>query len=496
MGLRKTQLMIKVLFITLIVAAVYAIANVAGAPHSELYPFATAVVGTPTGLSGMNATALRRIAFDKKLREDSILPSVFSALETALKVVGDQIVVEKAGILMKISPEKAGGGQSVRLALAKPFRKAPQYGTSKPMLTNEDERDLLWTELYYNEVKKSIKYYKYGFFHNDTQYLGWVESQGPALTTYMQELRDLRMHQALLLGRSEELTEDPLGLSQPLNPNWVIPNLDDSRNPAWDLTAMTVTDGDADDDGYYSSRSYSGATAFAENIAARMLEGSGVGSTGLALLTVDTFYYIRDYVVNVLRVEPLWLDGKPTYVLLVPSRVYTWCMNPNNAGSLGEAFQKYECYKSSERIQLPYEFGRICGNMILCENHRAPTITVGGEAGTYSLNFGFCCPGDNDDRNMGNWSNTSGSTNYVFDCVIGLGANAVAEYLHDPLNTKLFEQTEYGKIEGRGAYLGEGLQLPMWDKDAAGRVDGVNRTLVYRGSFIVPISRTARSKVV
>lgn len=495
----KLTIPAKVFLLSLLLGVVYAIAQVAGLSSPEAAPFAMAVVGTPSAISGsggMDAAGVRQIAFDKKMRETKVLPSIFNAIETSLKVVGDQIVVEKYGIMMNVSPELASSGQSVRLAMGRPFGKAPQVGTSQNMLNNEDERDLLWTELYYNEVKKAIKYFKFGYFYNDTKYLGWVESMGPQLTQYWQELDDLRSHQALCLGRSMELNVDPLNLPITLNPNWIIPNLPEDLNPEWDNTAITTTAGSADADGYYSSTTYSGADSFAENVAARMLQGSGVGSEGLALLTVDMFYYISEYIVDVLHLDPIMIDNIPTYVLAVPTRVKTWCSNPNNTGSPGEAFQKYGAYETSNRVRLPGEFGRMIENLILVTNHRAPTITVGGDEGSYTLNFGFMCPGENDDRNHGNWSNTSGSTNFVFDLVIVLAANAICNYLKDPIRTKLYEHTEYGKIEGRGSYKGEGRQIPLWDKDATARVDGdmSTRSLIYRGSALIPISRTPRVK--
>ena len=481
---------IKLALFAVLTAAVYAIATVAMPEHAGITTVVTAMgtaVGTPGTLASQNALAIRLVAQDRKLREDSVLPSVFTHLETALKVINDEITVTKAGVFMRIEAGSNGNAQSIKLAMGLPFRKAPQLGTAESMLGEEDEKELLWTELFYNEIKKSVKYHKFGYHFNDTAYLKWVESYGPGLITFMQDYRDYRIHNTLLLGCGPELTAAPVSKVQTLNPNWVIPNT--TTTPLWDNTPNTITLGAADADGYYSDTAISGATAFAENVAAAMMEGSGTGSSGNAILNVDMLYYISWYVRDILRIEPIMLDGQPTYVLLVPSRVRAWLMNPNNVGSLGEAFQKVEQYKDGARAKLPQEIGRVCGNLVFCENLRAPSLTVGGDAGTYSLTPGFVAPGGNDDRNTMPWSNISGSTNYVFDVMIGLGANAIAEYLFDPLNTKLFENDQYGQIEGRGAYLGEGMQLPLWDKDVAGRLDGASKTMIYRGSFIVPISR-------
>ena len=70
-----------------------------------------------------------------------------------------------------------------------------------------------------------------------------------------------------------------------------------------------------------------------------------------------------------------------------------------------------------------------------------------------------------------------------------MGKNALSEYIADPLNTDLYEQTEYKRIEGRGAYLGSGIQLVSWDKDSGSRLDGGSTTQIQRGSAIVPVSR-------
>lgn len=455
-----------------------------------------AVVGTPSTLSGLGVTGIRRITYDKKLREDSIRPSVFTALKTALKIDKGVVNIEKAGVFMTVdSAGSAGLGQSARVAMRLPLQEAPKMGTSETVLGNEESIRLLYTDAYYNEVKKGVKTWNWGYNANDVGYLNVNAAVDPALSEYVAELRDLRTHQALCLRRSEELTKAPVSLTQTVNPNIIVPNLDDASFPAWDKDDPTVTDGAADSLGYYSSRTYSGGTSFAENVAVAIMAGSGTGSTPKNLMNINNIFMAEEYSRQVLLTDPVMIDGQATIVLLVPSRVKSWMLNPNNSGSLGEYMKSVADYKDPARPMIPYEFGRI-GQFLFVENMRAPTLTIGGSAGSYTLKFGFVCPGNNDDRNNSAWSNTSGSTNYVHDLVIGLGANAVLEYLMDPLNTKLRESTEYEQIVGRAAYLGEGLQLPFWDKDSGSQADGASKTLIYRGSFIMPIGRTSRTTVV
>lgn len=455
-----------------------------------------AIVGTPSTLATLGVEGIRKIVYDKKLRENSIRPSVWTVLKTALKVDKNIVNVSKSGVFMTVDSAGAmSGGQSARVAMRLPLSAAPQMGTAETVLGNEESTRLLFTDAHYNEIKKGVKMWNWGYNANDVKYLNLNETVDPALAEYMAELRDLRIHQALCLRRSEELTKAPVSLAQTLNPNWIIPNLDDASFPVWDKTDPTVTNGAADSDGYYSARTYSGATSFVENVATSIMAASGTGTAAKNLMNIDALFMADDYARDILMIEPTMVDGVPTIVLLVPTRVKSWMLNPNKSGSLGEYMKSVADYKDPSRPMIPMEFGRI-GNFLLVENPRSPTLTIGGTAGSYTSKFGFVCPGNNDDRNNLAWANTSGATNYVHDLVIGVGANAIMEFLMDPLNTKLREATEYDQIIGRAAYLGEGLQLPFWDKDSGSQADGASKTLIYKGSFIMPIGRTPRTTVV
>jgi hypothetical protein len=455
-----------------------------------------AVPGTPNTLAGMGATGIRKIAYDKKLRENSIRPSVFTVLKTAMKMDKNVISVEKAGVFMTAdtAPSSQGAGQSARLSMIQPLQEAPRWGTSQTILNNEEGLRLIYTDAYYNEIKKGVKVWNWGYNYNDTAYLNVNATVDPKLSEFMAEVRDFRIHQALCLRRAEELTVAPLSLAQTPNPNWIIPNLDDASLPAWDKDAPTRTDGSVDSLGYYPDRVYTGGSSFAENVAVALMAASGTGSTPKNLFNVDTIFYMEEFARQGLMIDPIYLDGMWSFAVLVPSRVKAWMLNPNSSGSLGEYFKSVAQYKGDDRPAIPFEFGRL-GSMVLIENMRSPTLTVGGSEGSYTLQFGFCLPGNNDERNNGAWDNTSGSTNYVHDIVIGLGANALLEYLMDPMNTKLRETTEYEQIVGRAAYLGEGIQIPFWDLDSGSQTDGASKSLVYKGSWITPVGRTARVTV-
>jgi len=449
-----------------------------------------AVVATPSNLSALSATALRRIAYDSKLRVENVLPSVFTTLKSSVKIDNNEINVLDKGVMLDITNVGVQqSGQSVVLGMRIGPRKKPKYGPDQTLLGNEDEQTLKWARLYYNEIKKALKFWKIGYNYNDTEYLNFVETNGPALALFNAELFDTRCQQALLLTRSEELINTPVSLSHYFNKNWIIPNLNASAYPAWDVTAPTRTDGAADSDEYYSSRTYSGGTSMAENIADALIAAAGTGSTSKALAKTDWIAQAAYWALQQMRLETIMIDGVPTILFLIHPATKAWMMNPNNSGSPADNIADIMEYKDPKRMTIPGEFGRLFDTFLCVTNHRAPTIVVGGSDGAYTITPGYVWPTNNDDRNTAAWSNSSGATNYAFDINYFVCSMALAKYTRDALRTNLTESTEYGFIQGLASYWGEGIQIPFFDLDTPTDTTTSTDSQVQHGSCVFPTSR-------
>jgi len=444
--------------------------------------FAT-IPATASNLGAMDAAALRRTAWDSKLKEDSVRPSIFSMVKTVFKLAGDVVIIKKAGLLLDVSnvgKRTIGGGQSVRIAIRTPMREAPREGTGEDQLGYEDETDLLYTELYYNEIKKSVRYNTYGYDYNDTEYLNYVEGYTAYMGTFWAELHDHRYQMALFCGFSNELTKAPTSQVQTFNPNWAVPNVATASYPTWDPDAITVADGAIDAEYWYPNRAFSGAGTFVENIAASCMAGAGTGATSNAVLDVDAIYEICNYIQDQHIVEPL---ADQTYIWKWPLTVLYWALNPNNTNSLGAYWEQVSSYQDKAPM-LPGEVGMLAGIFRIVKDFRCPTMVIGGAAGSYTITPGWIRPGNNDDRNNGAWSNVSGNTNYAFDMTAIMGAQCLAKYTRDEMKGNLIETTEYGKREGRGSYMGDGIMIPRYDKGTQSAT-----SLIYRGSCLVPVSR-------
>jgi len=446
------------------------------------------VPGTPSSLATLGAAGLRRTAWSEQLKHDSVRPSVFTAPELAAGfdiLPNGELVISKKGLLMDLeNVGQAGSSQSVVCAMRTGLRKRPQLGTGEDMLGNGDEGGLLYATFKYNELKKAAKMYQWGYNFNDTAYLDLNGGTQKLLSSFWAEYDDCRFQQAIQLTYAEELTYTPVSASPQINPNFIIPNLAYSSNPAFDHTPVpTVTDAAEDSDGYYPNRTYSGATSYAENVAAAMLAASGTASTPKAVLNVDHASAICSYVQDYHVVEPLEIDGQITWIFKIGLKTKGYMLNPQVSGSFGAYFKDVAQYKSDERDIIPGEIGRIFDHFLVVVDPRTPTCTVGGGAGSYTLRYNYIYPSNNDDRNNTAWSGSSGTSNYVFEMNSILGANALARYRRDDMKANLAETTEFGKIKEAGTYKGEGIQLPIFNVDTP-----TATSHIYRGSCIVPHS--------
>lgn len=449
------------------------------------------IPATPSSLATLGAAGMRKIIFSSKVKFDSVRSSVFTTPELAadytLNRAGEMIVTKKGVILNVENLGEARTAQSVRCAMRTGLRKRARYGTGEQMLGNEDEGGLLWTEFFYNEIKKASKMYMFGYDFNDTDYLDLNAGNAKLLSSFHAENDDTRFQQAIIVQYADELTYAPISRSPQFNPNWLIPNLAYANNPAFDHTPTpTVTAGAVDADLFYPSQTYSGATSFVENIGAALTAAAGVAATPKAVLNVDHCSAIKTYMMDYHVVEPLELGGitGPGWIWKIGPKTAGYMLNPQISGSFGSNFVSTAAYGGDlDRDLVPGEIGILFGHFVVVVDWRTPTLTLSGATGSYSLKLGYIQPSNNDDRNNDAWDNTSGSTNYAFEMNSILGNMALARYVRDDMKAGLSETTEYGQIKGAGTYKGEGIQLPIFNVDTP-----TATSHIYRGSVLTPHS--------
>jgi hypothetical protein len=451
-------------------------------------PFAT-VPATAQTLTQMGATALRMKAWDKMLREDSTLDDIFNRLKDSVDIRMSEIEIPNTIFMQFEAPSTST--HYLTFPFSTPLKKAFQMGTGEDMGGNEEDLGLMHLTIRYNEIKKAVAHRGWGIDFNDLSWTGLYGTMTPKFVKAYQELRGRRIREALMLTYGEELTKAPVSLKQQFNSNVYICNANLNSQPRWDITDLTTTNGAVDTLGFYPNRAFSGANSYVEELANKMMTASGTSSTSTATMNVSQLFALELYCRTRLKMNPLTIGKRRGYIFVCPSDVAAYLVNPSISGSLGEAWASF-ANLSLEEQTIPGMLGRV-RNMWIVEDERAPTLTVGGSTGTYTLTPGFVQPGNNDDRNLNPWSANSGSLNYVFDVGFVLGAGALAEWVVNDLQYAK-ESTEYGKFQGKGSWLCGGIQLVRFDVDTPDDVfnsaaTGAGKTLIQRGSCMVLMSR-------
>jgi hypothetical protein len=451
--------------------------------------FASAVPGTPSTLAGLGVSAgLQRKAWDSKLKLDSVLDDVYNRLAGSVDVTSTAMQVPNDKIFMSIGAVERSS-RSIVVPMTLPLSEAPQEGNAEPVLGNEEESRLVYTELFYNEIKKGVKSWGPGINFEDQAWTNQYAMENAKFALFHKELRGRRIREAEMLTFSSELTKDPVGKKQQFNPNVFIPNL--LTQPVWDKTDLTTTAGAADTKGFYSARTFAGD--FVEQIGAAMLSASGVGTTSKALLNVDWLTELENYVVTVLQLNPITIGGNSGYIFMISNEDAARLRDPSQTGSIASFFANGADLSKEEQMSIPGLLGRY-GAFWFVQDNRSPTLTV-TVSGTHTLKPGFMQPGNNDDRNRGAWSNTTGSPNYVFNVNRILGAGALAEWnVRDLSYAK--ESTEYGQIQGKASLSLSGIRAVYYDLDSP--TDGAvgTRTIINKGSCLVLTSRKSIAEIV
>jgi len=445
------------------------------------------VPAAPQGLDAMKAAALKVKAYNKTLRTESILYDVFEKLSGEIRTDPKGTMVPEAVFLKMDTPPK--GAHSVTIPLLKSLSGAPQMGTSENMLGSEENLKLKHLTVYYNEIKKSVASFGWGVDFNDLSYLDVYGQITPLMTRYFAELRGRRIREALLLTYASELTKDPINLHQMFNPNIFVTNTEFANQPKYERIQTDTGDytdaegrsaATAEDDGVWPHNRYgeisgadykghytepAGKNYFVQNIydalAAATTGTDPFDAPAKMNLTVEMLLALSNYVEDELLLDPLMIDGQPSYIFLIPSTTAVWLSGFSTTNSkLGDIWKDVSALSKKEQ-DIPAVLGRV-NNLVLVKDSRYPTLTVGGTSVTPTLTPGFLAPGRADGRNKRAYSE---STNKVFQVGFVLGKGALVEWVANDLKYAT-EQTEYGKFQGKGAYQMAGIQLVKFDEDA------------------------------
>ena len=416
-------------------------------------------VNPANGLSAMKATALRMKAYNKQLATESVLFDCFEKLSGVVAVDPKGTTIPNS-IFMKVS-QPADGTHEMVIPLIKSLQEKAYMGNAESMLGNEENIRLKHLTVYYNEIKKSVAQFGWGIDFNDLSYMNVYGRITELFTRYFAELRGRRIRESLVLTFAEELTKAPISKKQKFNPNVFVTNTALGAMPGYPADAWaadtTATPGTYPDGTTFED------PATKDYIVESIGDALSAATTGFtdfsdAVLNVDDLLRLEYWVSHEILMEPIMMDGQPTYIFTVPANTVSHLLNPSVTKSLGEVWKDVAALSKPE-ASIPLVLGRV-GSLLLVKDSRYPTITVGGADGDWTLKVAFQQPGRNDGRNH----TAPASGNKVFNIGLVMGAGALVEWIVNPLKYAT-ESTEYGQLLGKGAYTCAGIQAAVFDED-------------------------------
>lgn len=416
----------------------------------------TPLTQTQAGVAGLTA-----VAYNKKLADEPVLGSVWDKLIGHVQVdnFGRVLKVPSGSVFLQTDTKLKGSiPHEIRIGLDRPYHECPRLGRNQNMLGFEENQRWKWTTLNYNEVKKSFMYWGWGVDANDQEYYNAMRNVTPKAKFYHAELRDQRIQEAICLSIERTLTMPPVNRSQQVNPHVFVCNTALGGQPVYHPQTVIQTATGA----CCTTPTY--RNTYIERIGDALFAATNSGANPeFCYLDVEQLLALDYHCRQTLKMPALRIAGKEYRLFVVPDSVATWLANPNNTQSLGAAWVQYAALPT-EVQSLPGVLGAV-RNLLIVENLRHPTVTLGGADEAWTLEFGFMYPGNNDCRNMAAYSSDSADLNYVFDVGYVLGQNGLFEWIANALRYNLKESTEYQKINGLGTILNGGIQLIIYDND-------------------------------
>lgn len=370
--------------------------------------------------------------WDSKLTHESTPTDIMSELTSVMDGTQstDQLTIPDDALIAQVDIGPMTGQRVAHLGFVNALNQKPQEGDLAVQIGNEETFRTKYMDAYFNEFSHAVTGFNYGIHAYDAKPYGMYGGENMPLATkllgvHAQEVFGVYRRQALLQACSQNLTASPVSLSYFWNPNFYIKNLYDTQQPAWSPNNTT----------------YTAAICAALNTA-----GTGINAA------LDAHYMIAlKNRAKELRIEPLTINGKKRYILTVPTQQTVWFRSLDISGSGGAWWTNYAALQT-EGVNFTGMIGEWDG-IIVVEDSRAPTLTIGGSAEPYTLTAGYLWPANNDERDNDDDTREVGFL---------LGKGALVEMYPEKIHHE-YDDYNYKKWIGKGYFGMYGAKLRHYD---------------------------------
>lgn len=397
--------------------------------------------------------------FQTQVHHESLPDDIFDHLAGDVIYPGDNTPPDLPEAIYLRLDAQSDEARTVKVPMVKDLVQDPTLGSDGTQEGNEEDITTKFFQMHYTDLSHATTNRAFGIQARDKLPYRLFQMRTPLLGRYFKQYFGVMRRQALLEGISENLAEAPHFLDATLSRNWWIPNTSDNNQPGYDTSENVHV---------------------ANLVQAMLSAGTGVA----AMASVENILALEQYARNVAKIDTLmFAEGFDGYVLTLPSPQATWLKNPNQIGQLGELFISAQAMGQTARAMYPGLLGRI-GNIVLVEDQRYPTLTLGGSgsAGSGSTGLSSITPqyrrmGDADDGSSDprDFSATSRQVSFL------LGSRAICEWMPEGFHWE-WQYESYDKEFGSGLFCSVGIKRVEFDVGTGAS----STTLQQRGSIVIP----------
>ena len=394
----------------------------------------------PYTLEGMDVdTALKVTGVQKKLQIEATLDDVYVDVGAEVVFTGKKVMVPDA-VVMRLQADSASHKEV--MPLASPLAGPGRGGVSEDQTGYERGAVLRFMEAYYNEYSQAMSGEEWGVNYNQVQVFDLYGQIQPMLSKWFKEDTGMQYREASLETYAWPLAKAgtidmTTGCTQVLNSNFYIANVADGSQPDWSSTEQT----------------------YINSIATACDSADGGQNGSYANIDLDYLIALDEYAQNTKKIKPVTLGGKPSYLVVLPSKQYKKLVKTNQ-GQLGSVWENVQSL-SEEEQNFPGIAGRVM-SLVIIEDQRTPTIEFDKYSSGAAMTIEYVEPGNDDNRNKLIYDAT---TNMAWDAGFLYGATALIDWEKRALHFE-DEKQNYGKDYGFGGFTERGIQLARYTNDS------------------------------
>lgn len=414
-------------------------------------------VKDPLTLVGMDVDAgLLREAWASEIYLESLLvePLINNPLLTESVGPGNdgQKVPEKIFMNVATGVADTKGVRDIVLSFLKSLSGTGLFGRNTSDQAGAEEQLVLkYCKFFSNDWSHAVAAETFGIDFRELSPYQIYEKAKPLLAQWLGELDGLFARQGMYETRSQNLTDAPVSLTQPLNPNIWIPSA---------TAPVPVYNGDPDN--------------YEDNVVTGL--GSGNVTAANCHFTIAYLLELSDHAADI-YIKPMAIGGYDIYLLLMHPDEYRRMIDPATTASWA-AFYKDVAATSDIAAAVPGAMGMVGDSIVVTRDRRAGTLSVAASATTVSL--AYMKMGRNDTRA------TTRTANVNYNCNMLLGTNALSKLVTEEPHYEE-QKDRYGKFKGIGYFGAFAWQICSWDDDAKGT--SADDATQQEGSILIPTQR-------